>query len=144
MRNELFINGPITSTFIAEVIASQNKATGTGAHQIFLGQVRRDEIEGKHVQSIDFTAYIELAADRMRVIQEEIFAAYPISCLQVYHSIGLIEAGEICLFVFTSSAHRKAATDASSAVVERIKKELPIWGKEIFDYNNHQWKVNKL
>jgi molybdopterin synthase catalytic subunit len=28
-------------------------------------------------------------------------------------------------------------------VVERIKKELPIWGKELFDDNQYQWKENK-
>jgi molybdopterin synthase catalytic subunit len=63
--------------------------------------------------------------------------------MHVHHSLGEIVAGEICLFVFTSSAHRKAAMDACNEIVERLKAELPIWGREIMEDNSHQWKVNK-
>jgi molybdopterin synthase catalytic subunit len=54
-----------------------------------------------------------------------------------------VVAGEICLFVFTSGAHRKEAIDACEETVERLKAELPIWGKELFEDETHQWKVNK-
>jgi molybdopterin synthase catalytic subunit len=63
--------------------------------------------------------------------------------MHVHHSLGIVAAGEICLFVFTSSAHRKAAIDACSETVERLKAELPVWGKEIIEGDIHQWKVNK-
>jgi molybdopterin synthase catalytic subunit len=63
--------------------------------------------------------------------------------MHVYHSLGKIAAGEVCLFVFTSSAHRQAAMEACNETVERIKAELPIWGKEIFSDQTTQWKVNK-
>jgi molybdopterin synthase catalytic subunit len=39
--------------------------------------------------------------------------------------------------------HRKEAIDACEEVVERIKKELPIWGKEIFAGEAYQWKENR-
>jgi molybdopterin synthase catalytic subunit len=84
-----------------------------------------------------------MASDQMHVIREEIFAKYPLTCMHVYHSLGKITTGEICLFVFTSSAHRKAAIDACNETVERIKAELPIWGKELMEGETHQWKVNK-
>jgi molybdopterin synthase catalytic subunit len=41
--------------------------------------------------------------------------------------------------VFASYAHRNAAIDACEEMVERIKKELPIWGKELFD-EGYVWK----
>ena len=63
--------------------------------------------------------------------------------MHIYHSLGTVAAGEICLFVFTSAVHRKEAIDACEEVVELIKKELPIWGKEVFEDDTHQWKVNK-
>jgi molybdopterin synthase catalytic subunit len=46
------------------------------------------------------------------------------------------------LFVFTSAKHRKAAIDACAEVVEKIKDELPVWGKEVFEDETYQWKVN--
>ena len=62
--------------------------------------------------------------------------------MHIYHSLGEIKVGEICLFVFTSSKHRKADMQACDELVERIKAELPIWGKEILDSSATQWKVN--
>jgi len=57
--------------------------------------------------------------------------------------LGLVKTGEICLFVFASAVHRKEAIDACEEVVERIKKELPIWGKELLTNEDHQWKENR-
>jgi molybdopterin synthase catalytic subunit len=54
-----------------------------------------------------------------------------------------VNAGEISLFVFASSPHRKAAIEACNEIVESIKKELPVWGKEIFDNEKYHWKENK-
>jgi molybdopterin synthase catalytic subunit len=78
----------------------------------------------------------------MYEIREAIFTKYSLTCMHVYHSLGKIKAGDICLFVFTSSAHRKAAIDACNETVERIKAELPVWGKELFSDESFQWKVN--
>ena len=70
------------------------------------------------------------------------FAKYDLTCMHVYHSLGNVKAGEISLFVFTSSPHRKAAIDACNEIVEKIKKELPVWGKELFEDASYQWKEN--
>lgn len=137
-----FVEGAISPEKIANSIASHQQKTNIGGHAIFLGQVRADEIDGKTVSAIEFTAYKELAEQKIAEIREEIFEKYPLSCMHIYHSLGIIKVGEICLFVFTSSKHRKSAQEACSELVERIKAEVPIWGKELFEDNTHQWKEN--
>ena len=139
----IFVQGPIAPSFIAEGIEKHKTKTMIGGHSIFLGQVRADIIEEKKILAIEYTAYEEMALDQMHAIREDIFAKYPLTCMHVYHSLGKIATGEICLFVFTSSAHRKAAIEACNETVERIKAELPIWGKELLEGKTHQWKVNK-
>lgn len=139
----IFQDSPISPLFIAESITKHSSKTEIGAHQIFLGQIRADEIENKTVKAIEYTAYEDLALDQMTAIREEIFAKYDITCMHIHHSLGVVNAGEICLFVFTSSKHRKESTLACNEVVERIKNELPIWGKEIFEDETHQWKTNQ-
>ncbi len=138
----IFMQGAIPSSFIGESIEKHSSNNSIGGHSIFLGQVRADDIEEKKVTAILYTAHEEMALLKMSEIREDIFAKYPLTCMHVHHSLGNVNAGEICLFVFTSSAHRKPAIDACSECVERIKAELPIWGKEIFDDNEYQWKVN--
>jgi len=138
----IFVQGPVTSSFIADSIQKHSSKTDIGGHSIFLGQVRADKIGGREVVFIEYTAYEEMAREKMDVIREEIFAKYHLTCMHVYHSLGRVAAGEISLFVFTSSAHRKAAIDACEETVERIKAELPVWGKELFADETYQWKEN--
>lgn len=139
----IFLKGAIPASFIAESIQKHSTKIGIGGHSIFLGQVRADEINGKQVSAIEYTAYEDMALEKMHEIREAIFAKYPLTCMHVYHSLGKVNAGEICLFVFTSSGHRKPAIEACNELVERIKAELPIWGAEIFNDETHQWKVNQ-
>jgi molybdopterin synthase catalytic subunit len=139
----IFIQGPISPSFIMESIQKHSTKTDIGAHNIFLGQIRADEKEGHQVTAIQYTAYEEMALEKMSNIREDIFAKYPLTCLHVYHSLGLVPTGEICLFVFTSAVHRKEAIDACEELVERIKVELPIWGEEIIDNGSQTWKINK-
>lgn len=138
----IFVQGAISSLFIAEKIKDHETKTNIGGHSIFLGQVRADDIDNKKVAAIDYTTYEEMALEQMHAIREEIFSKYNLVCMHIYHSLGKVRAGEICLFVFTSSPHRKAAIDACEEVVERLKKELPIWGKELFEDESYQWKEN--
>ncbi|HQR93849.1 MAG TPA: molybdenum cofactor biosynthesis protein MoaE, partial [Sediminibacterium sp.] len=71
-----------------------------------------------------------------------LFAKYDLTCMHVHHSLGRVAVGEICLFVFVSSKHRQAAIEACTELVESIKKELPIWGKEILNNQASVWKQN--
>ena len=139
---DIFINGKIEPTFISDSIAKHSSQTNIGAHSIFVGVVRSDNIKGKSVIAIDYTAHKELALAQMHQIREEIFEKYPLTCLHIYHSLGMVKAGEICLFALTSSKRRKPAVNACTEIVERIKAELPIWGQEIFEDETYQWKKN--
>ncbi|HEY0896980.1 MAG TPA: molybdenum cofactor biosynthesis protein MoaE [Sphingobacteriaceae bacterium] len=139
----IFKDGPIPASFIAESIQKHSSQTGIGAHSIFLGQVRADVTGSGTVAAIEYTTYEEMALEKMSEIREALFSKYDLTCMHVYHSLGKVAAGEICLFVFTSSKRRKAATGACQEAVELIKAELPVWGKELLEDESSQWKVNR-
>ena len=141
-KHKVFVNGPVSPQFIAESIAKHSTKTTIGAHDIFLGQVRADEINGKMVQAIDYSAYEEMAEEKFHEIREAAFGKFDLTCMHIYHSTGKVKAGEICLFVFTSSKHRDMAFNACRWVVEEIKANVPIWGKELFEDENYVWKKN--
>ncbi|MDB3905177.1 molybdenum cofactor biosynthesis protein MoaE [Crocinitomicaceae bacterium] len=138
----VFKQGAISSEFIGQSIGKHQSKTDIGAHNIFLGQVRADEIEGKMVAGIEYTAYEDMANEKFHEIREATFEKFNLSCMHIYHSMGKVKIGEICLFVFVSSPRRKEVFLALEYVVERIKKESPIFGKELFNDSSHQWKVN--
>jgi molybdopterin synthase catalytic subunit len=138
----VFIKGAIASEFIANAIARHQSKTNIGAHNIFLGQVRADEIEGKTVSAIEYSAYEKMANKKFHQIREATFKKFNLTCMHIYHSLGVVKMGEICLFVFVSSSRRKVVFDALEYVVEAIKADVPVFGKELFKDKSHQWKVN--
>jgi len=141
-KKQFFIDGAISPTLISGMLAKHSKKTGIGAHDIFLGQVRADIINGHAVKAIEYSAYTEMADNELARIREEIIGTFNLTCAHILHSIGMVNTGEICLLVLVSSVHRKAVFDACLEMVERIKKEVPIFGKEVFEDGTHVWKEN--
>ncbi|MBU2945785.1 molybdenum cofactor biosynthesis protein MoaE [Zobellia uliginosa] len=138
----VFKQGAISSEFIGESIAKHQSKTTIGAHNIFLGQVRADVVEDKKVAAIEYTAYEDMANKQFHEIREATFKKFNLSCMHIYHSLGEVKSGEICLFVFVSSPRRKEVFKALEYVVEAIKADVPVFGKEIFEDASSQWKVN--
>jgi molybdopterin synthase catalytic subunit len=142
MKN-CFKEGAIKSQFIGESIAKHQTKKAIGAHQIFLGQVRQDIIDEKEVMAIEYSAHMDIANKVFEEIREAAFAQFDLTCMHIYHSIGVVESGEICLFVFASSKHRKPVQKAIEFIVEEIKLKAPIFGKELFEDESYTWKINK-
>ena len=139
---DIFVDGPIPPTSVAELIASQSSEKGVGGQSIFVGQVRDDEVDGKRVSAINYTCYESMAMDKIRSIQESVTLKYNLTTIKVIHSRGKVSVGEVCIVVFTSAKRRKAAIAACEETLEQIKSDVPIWGEEIFEDLSTQWKVN--
>ena len=73
----IFVQGAIQATFIADSIQKHSTKTNIGGHSIFLGQVRADVIEGKKVSAIEYTAYEQMALEKMHEIRESVFENTP-------------------------------------------------------------------
>lgn len=138
----IFVQGAVSAEQIGHSIQAHSEKKQIGAHSIFLGQVRNDKKEGGQVQMIRYSTYEEMALAKADEIREALFTKFDLTCMHIYHSLGEVKAGEICLFVFVSSPHRKSAIEACSELVERIKKELPIWGEEVITNDLRIWKEN--
>jgi molybdopterin synthase catalytic subunit len=141
---KVLMEGPISPDKIAGSIASHSSKKNIGAHSIFLGQVRADQVDGRIVSSIDYSCYPEMAEEEFHRIREETFEKFPLTCMHLYHSTGVVKAGEICLFIFVSSQRRKAAMEACNYLVEAIKARVPVWGKEVFEDESYKWKENTV
>jgi molybdopterin synthase catalytic subunit len=103
--------------------------SGTGGIDLFIGTVR-DINEGKPVASIDYTAYVPMAEEVLRTIEEEIRARWPVENVILIHRIGLLHVGEISVLTAVGAPHRAASFEACRHAIERVKADLPVWKKE--------------
>jgi molybdopterin synthase catalytic subunit len=140
-----FIEGPVPTSAIAEIVAKAGLNKESGAHSLFVGQVRRDEAEGKSVKAIEYSAYEEMVIPEADKINKTILSENDgVISLEIIHSKGLVKAGEISLLVMTSSKHRAQSITACARAVDLIKERLPIWKKEIFEDESERWKENEV
>ena len=145
MAGSLLINGPLTQNIISILLETLGENTGTGGYSIFLGQVRADMKEGKKVIEIEYSAYEAMVHKEADSIIQSILSEFDeVKNIKILHSVGRIKAGEISLFVLVSANHRRHAIDACSKTVELIKSNFPVWKKEIFEDNTHEWQENTL
>jgi molybdopterin synthase catalytic subunit len=143
MVTNFLINGPITHEVILHFLGGMNKKTNSGGHSVFLGQVRADSLKGKEVVAIEYSAYEDLVkVEAERIIQIVLSEFTDVTSINIAHSTGLVKAGEISLFILVSAGHRHQAMEACSKTVELVKEKLPVWKKEIFNDNSHEWKQN--
>jgi len=141
MEAAFLTEGPVSSDIILKQIEKLNGKTTAGGHSIFLGQVRSDIVNGKTVKAIEYSAYIELVNVEAEKIIKSLLAEFgDVRTIDIIHSTGVVNAGEISLLVTVSAGHRKEAIQACSKAVELIKENLPVWKKEIYEDNSHKWK----
>ena len=141
MKN-IFKNGAISPKFISESIEKHQSKIKIGAHQTFMGQIRQDKHQHQTVVAISYSAQEEMCNVLAEKLREEMITKYDLSCIHIYHSLGRVNVGELCFFVFLSGRHRSNTFKAIEECVNRIKAELPIFGKEIYEDESHSWKVN--
>ena len=141
METNYLIAGPISPATISQLIEKMSTKTDCGGLSIFLGQVRADEVVGKKVKAIEYSAFVELVNIEAEKIIKEIFSEFvDVRSIDIIHSAGIVRAGGISLLVLVSAGHRYPAMQACSKTVELIKEKLPVWKKEIFADDSHLWK----
>lgn len=138
------IEGPVSPGAISEIIAIGGENPECGAHSLFLGQVRRDQIDGKIVKAIEYSAYEEMVIMEADKINKSILSEFnDVRAIEIIHSKGHVNVGEISLLVMVSAGHRDHASKACAKTVELIKEKLPIWKKEVFEDDSRQWRQNE-
>ena len=100
-----------------------------GAVLIFRGNVRNLHV-GREVTHIEYHSYREMAERELRRVAEEIAAAHGVKDLAVLHRVGEVRVGETSLLVAAGAPHRRPVFEAVLALIDELKKRVPIWKKE--------------
>jgi molybdopterin synthase catalytic subunit len=100
-----------------------------GACVVFEGVVRNHH-DGHSVDSIFYDAYRPMAEKEIDKVVRGVRAEFSAVAVEVLHRLGDLRVGDASIVIVCSSPHRAEAYEASRAVIDRIKKTVPIWKKE--------------
>lgn len=107
-----------------------------GAVLVFRGVVR-DHHEGKSVSKIDYHCYREMAERELADVARIAAAGHGLERLAVVHRIGEVLVGETSLLVVAAAPHRRPAFEGILALVDDLKRRVPIWKKEYGPDGSH-------
>ena len=109
-----------------------------GAVCLFVGVVR-NESGGRETVAIEYEAYGPMAESEMARIAAGVSNEWPGARLSVVHRIGRLGVGQASVAVLATAPHREEAFAACRAAIDRIKKTVPIWKKEIHPDGTSEW-----
>lgn len=116
----------------ARKLARQVASDKDGAVVTFAGIVRGTN-QGKKVLFLEYEAYPAMALKMMGRIEDEIRETWGLSGVAIQHRVGRLNVGETSVLVVVAAPHRDDGFAACQYAIDRLKRIVPIWKKEIFE-----------
>ena len=129
-----FSNTPIDSSALHNALRHDT----AGGFVAFEGWVRNHN-EGQAVLRLEYEAFAELAQKEGQIIIDEALSKFAIVQAACVHRVGLLEIGDMAVWVGVSAAHRGAAFDACRYIIDEVKQRVPIWKKEHYANGDSGW-----
>ncbi len=116
-------------------VKSSNFRKECGAIVGFVGFVREIcSVEGKKckVKFLNFEVYENLYRKKLGEICENVEKKYKVK-VKIFHKLGILRPGEDIVYVIVMGKTRKDVWKAAVDAVELMKKDLPVWKKEVLE-----------
>lgn len=124
---------PISVEEMARAVADPR----CGAVVTFDGVVR-DHDGGRTVLSLDYSAH-PLAQQALAEAAREVAASHEDVLIALAHRIGPLRIGDTALACAVAAPHRKLAFSACDALVDEVKRRVPIWKHQRFADGESEW-----
>ena len=121
---------------VEEVMACLDEPASGGV-TLFVGRVR-DHDHGLAVRGLEYSAH-PTAEDALRRVCAQVAEQYDVRAVAAVHRVGRLEVGDVAVVVAATAPHRGTAFDASRALIDTLKAEVPIWKHELFDDGTEEW-----
>lgn len=109
-----------------------------GGYASFEGWVRNHN-DGRGVARLEYEGYETLGIKEGNRVIEEAFSRFPIARAHCVHRLGLLEIGDLAVWVGVTAAHRDAAFAACRYIIDQVKTRVPIWKKEHYAAGDSGW-----
>ena len=118
-----------TEDFNAEDEINALRLAGVGAIVTFTGIVR-DKAEHPDLIAMTLEHFPGMTEQEIQTIIDQARERWPLRAVRVIHRVGRLLPQENIVFVGTASAHRQAAFDSASFIMDYLKTKAPFWKKE--------------
>ena len=125
---------------VARVRAFVTGDPSLGAITTFEGAIRNDSQE-QHgpVVCLEYEAYREMAVKHMERLVGEAVNRWSLGRVAMIHRLGSVGLAEISIMIAVASGHREESFAACRWLIDTLKKDVPIWKKDVFADGTVDW-----
>lgn len=115
-------------------------APAAGAVCTFVGLVRAERrADGLALEALEYGGHETMALREMQSMCDAALGGHAVHAVRLVHRLGRIAIGEASVAVLVSAPHRAAAFEACRALIESLKKDVPIFKREIWHGGAATW-----
>ncbi len=106
----------------------------------FEGATRADT-DATHgaIARLDYEAYDGMARRQMQRLAEEALEQWGPGRVAMVHRTGAVLPGEISVMIAVACGHRDGAFAACRWLIDTLKRDVPIWKRDIYEDGSKRW-----
>jgi molybdopterin synthase catalytic subunit len=108
-----------------------------GAVASFVGTVRGTSA-GREVVRLEYEVLESMALRQFETMAVEFQRKHGVRHVAIHHRRGAVEVGGVSVVIAVSAERRGSALAACAEAIEILKKDVPIWKKEVYP-DGHRW-----
>ena len=139
VKSGIYEKDKINFSNIIFSLKNHPKIKDVGSILTFTGIVRNTSKDGKLIRKLEIDAYEELANNSINKICKEINQIPGIVDIVIVHFKGTFDITDELVHVIVASSHREEGFKALRLAVEKYKKEIAVWKKEMFLDGSSEW-----
>ena len=120
---------------LAEVVDAAS-GPGLGGVVTFTGTVR-NETRGRRVLRLEYEAYGPMAERKLAEIGAAMAREHGAE-VAIVHRVGVLSPGDAAVVIACAAPHRTPAFRACEGCIEALKKDVPIWKREVYE-DGSEW-----
>lgn len=112
-----------------------------GAVTTFVGRVRDNDPDAETpVVGLEYSSHPDAEATLQRIAEEAASESGAPAVVAVSHRIGKLEVGDAAVVIAVASEHRAEAFEVCREIIEAIKRDLPVWKRQLESDGSTSWK----
>ena len=130
-------DGPLPWERLHTFIGSDSTAGGVVT---FVG-VTRSEHDAQHgaLARLEYEAYMEMARQQMRELSRHAQQRWKAGRVAMLHRLGPVGVGEASVAIAVACPHRAESFEACRWLIDALKRDVPIWKKDVFADGFTRW-----
>ncbi|HMB94084.1 MAG TPA: molybdenum cofactor biosynthesis protein MoaE [Rhodothermales bacterium] len=114
------------------------QTAAAGGIDLFVG-VTRQWTENQETIRLEYECYPAMALKEMKRLANKACDEWPVERVCLLHRLGVVGVSEASVIVGVATPHRTEAFTACRFLIDTLKKQVPIWKREVFADGTTGW-----